>query len=173
MSVKQELKESGMEILNNVKEKGHRVAFQEEYGVEDFNDVLVMYGYVYFIGQVLSVDMILYLTEVTFSENEEVKLIADAFDVQISNIFRLINEYNELNEYMNTVCTSEDRFKERIEIMKNCIIKFIRIIDLVLPVMKYIAVNDVELEAEDAIMTDIKEFRLAYQSLSEKGESNG
>lgn len=169
MGVKEEMKEGGLKILRKVKELGHRRTFEEEYDLHDFNDLLTLYEYVYFCGQVLAVDMTTYLTEVTASDDENVKRIADAFDVQISNIFRHINEYNMLTEYMNLTSAENDRFAQRIQYEQACIVKFNQIIDLVAPIMNYLSIRDVEFDSEAAVITDCKEFGLAYQSLIEKG----
>lgn len=172
MGVKEEIKEGGLEILRKVKELGHRRTFEEEYNLHDFTKLLTLYEYVYFCGQVLSVDLLTYLTEVTSSSDENVQRICDAFDVQVSNVFRLINEYNTLAEYMNIMYADPDKFKERIPLEQVCIVKFNQMIDLISSLMNYLSIQDIEFDSQDAVATDCKEFGLAYQSLIEKGGNN-
>ena len=170
MGVKEELKEGGLEILRKVKEIGHRRTFEEEYALHDFNDLLTLHKYVYFCGKVLVVDMTKYLTEVTSSEDKHVKRIVDMFSIQISTIIRCINECNLFAGYAGLF--SADMLAQIIQYEQACIVKFNQIIDAVSPIMNYLSIHDVELDSEEAVVTDCKEFGLAYQSLIEKGGNN-
>ena len=170
MGVKEEMKEGGLKILRKVKEIGHRRTFEEEYGLTDFNDLLTLYEYVYFCGQVLVVDMTTYLTEITSSEDEQAQRIVDVFNIQISTIIRCINECNLFSGYAGLF--GENMLAQRINYEKACIARFNQIIDLVTPIMNYLSIHDVEFDSNEAVVTDCKEFGFAYQSLIEKGGNN-
>ena len=168
----QQALDEGMKTYQSVRENGFRRTYEQRFTTQVNYDLPeVMFDFTYFIASITMADVSTFLNNLSKerANNEKVNELFEAFELTINQI---IAGTMDLAELASTAITfkspsSKPEWEDLYHAQRDYISRTMEISTPLITLQQVLVGNDIDIDGEDELLEDLKEFYLAMEKIEE------